>query len=281
MSDKITVIPSVRQVYSDVYGSLPTAGLTAGDFGYATDRLVLYRWDGTAWQSISIHSSAAAFGDIPTAADLPDGSLFYATDRGVVYQIKAAAWQSITIFSGSGTTAATPTAADLPDGSIYYDTDTAILYQNQSGVWVALVALFAANDPEDLTPASTAAAGTSADAAHRDHVHGMSSFVNMATGEYTGDNSNNRQITTGFRCDLVIILGTYWVATNEKMMVFIAASNSRALTNGSTTYDPIISATSADCSLHASNGFIIGGDDADYNANRTGQTYRYMAFGVT
>ena len=136
--DKVTVIPSIRQVYYSTYATLPTTGLTAGDFGYATDRLTLYRWSGSAWQAISNYSGSDVYANIPTAANLPNGSIFYATDRQVAYQVQAGAWQPITIYSGSGTNAAKPSAALFPNGSLYYETDTVSLWQVQSSAWVVI-----------------------------------------------------------------------------------------------------------------------------------------------
>lgn len=270
MADKITVIPSVRQVYYDAYASLPTSGLTVGDFGYATDRLTLYRWSGTAWQEITVHSSSGLYSAIPTAGDLPDGSLFYATDREVVYQVQSGAWQAISIYSGSGTTAATPTAADLPDGSLYHDTDTGTLYQNQSGSWVALVSLFAATNPESLTPSSSTAQGTGTTAARVDHVHGMSGFAQIASGSYTGNGTDGRNITVGFVPYLVVIhtdSGGYgtgqWIIVNTGYGIQHKTSSNHLYRSA--------------LDIDASDGFVVGDnhDEANYN----GESYKYVAIG--
>ncbi len=172
MADKVTVIPSVRQVYYDVYANLPVAGLTAGDFGYATDRLVLYRWSGTAWDAISAHFSSGLYAALPAVADLPEGSMYFATDRLVIYQVQAGpAWASITIYSASGLAANIPAAGDLPNGSIYFETDTGLFQQVQAGAWASIGTAFDATLPTALTYGGAGAVGVAAAPARRDHVH--------------------------------------------------------------------------------------------------------------
>lgn len=268
MADKITVIPSVRQVYYDAYTSLPTSGLTVGDFGYATDRLTLYRWSGSAWQEITIHSSSGLYSAIPTAADLPEGSLFYSTDRKVVYQVQSGSWIAVSIFSGSGLLADIPTAGDLPEGSIYHATDTGTLYQNQSGSWVALVSLFAATNPESLTPSSSTAQGTGTTAARVDHVHGMSGFSQIASGSYTGNGVDGRNITVGFIPDLVLI--TYVGLGNGYSWIIIGDMIGISHTISSPYHDD-----ESQMYIDTSDGFIIGDDQ--YTANNDTRTYNYIA----
>lgn len=91
----LSVIQRQTRVLSDTYSALPTSGLRPGDLAYATDRRTLYRWSGTAWEDISIYSDSGAYGDIPTAANLPDGSLYYATDTAVLWQVQSSAWAAI------------------------------------------------------------------------------------------------------------------------------------------------------------------------------------------
>lgn len=269
MADKITVIPSVRQVYYDTYANLPTAGLTAGDFGYATDRNVLYRWSSTAWEPVTTFSGAGAFGDIPTAADLPDGSLYFATDRGVVYQVQAAAWAAITIYSGSGLAAAIPAAADLPDGSIYYATDTLALQQVQGGAWAAIVNLFDATDPAALTPTSAAATGAATSAARRDHVHGMNGFPNITVGSYTGDGTASRQITLGFKPDIVFISSSEIYSGGFGGIVIIMPNKSVCIRSTGVS-------NTVDVAIHASDGFVSGSNPDDFiNVNTI--VYNYLA----
>ena len=99
---EVSTIPQTRQVYYTTYANLPTSGLKTGDLGYATDRLVFYRWSGAAWQAVTIHSSAGAAADIPSAADLPDGSLYYETDTGLTKQVESASWVVISAGAGEG-----------------------------------------------------------------------------------------------------------------------------------------------------------------------------------
>lgn len=85
----------IRKCIYTTYANFPTGGLKPGDMAYATDRLVLYRWDGAAWDAMTIHSSSGAAADIPTAADLPNGSLYYETDTTLLKQVQAGAWAVI------------------------------------------------------------------------------------------------------------------------------------------------------------------------------------------
>ena len=96
MENRLTPIMRYTRVYSTAYANLPVVGLREGDLGFATDRLVLYRWSGAAWERLTFHSSSGALADIPAAADLPNGSLYYGTDTGLLYQVQAAAWVTIT-----------------------------------------------------------------------------------------------------------------------------------------------------------------------------------------
>jgi hypothetical protein len=93
---EISIIPKTLRVFYDVFADLPTTGVKEGELGYATERRVLYTWDGTAWQPMSVGSLADVIGDRPAAADMPEGSLFYATDTGVLFQKQGAAWEVIT-----------------------------------------------------------------------------------------------------------------------------------------------------------------------------------------
>lgn len=52
---ELNTIPRIRQVYYDTYANLPTTGLKVGDLAYATDHQVLYYWDGTTWQPITVY----------------------------------------------------------------------------------------------------------------------------------------------------------------------------------------------------------------------------------
>lgn len=96
----IIAIPRTRAVYSAAYASLPTTGVKTGDLGYATDRLILYRWSGAAWVPVTIHSSSGLAAAIPSAANLPNGSLFYETDTQKTKQVQSSAWVQINDQSG-------------------------------------------------------------------------------------------------------------------------------------------------------------------------------------
>jgi hypothetical protein len=114
---EVKSIPKVRQVYYTTYAALPTIGISIGDLGYATDRLVFYRWDGAAWQPITIHSSSGTAAAIPAAANLPNGSLYYETNTTLLKQVQAGAWVSITVSVPSGAIIMwSGTIANIPSG---------------------------------------------------------------------------------------------------------------------------------------------------------------------
>jgi hypothetical protein len=79
------------------YAAFPTTGLTTGDLAWATDRKCLYRWSGTAWETIGISSRHGNYADIGDPANYPESSLYQADDTGTLYMIVTAAWQQITI----------------------------------------------------------------------------------------------------------------------------------------------------------------------------------------
>nr|BEL00727.1 hypothetical protein DMOBY_05800 [Dehalococcoides mccartyi] len=123
MVDQVTVIPTVRQVYADAYASLPTTGLNTGDMGYATDRLVLYRWNGTAWSELTVYSGSGVAADIPAAINLPAGSLYYETDTGKVKQVQGGAWVTIVNPSTGWTTVIKAADETINNSSVYQDDD--------------------------------------------------------------------------------------------------------------------------------------------------------------
>ena len=84
MADDVITIPKLRKVISTTYALLPVTGLVDGDLGFATDKLVLYRWNGVAWKAITIaypiltvaiFQSHAATGTTPNPQRVNDNSL--------------------------------------------------------------------------------------------------------------------------------------------------------------------------------------------------------------
>jgi hypothetical protein len=84
-----------RQVISTTRAAFPTTGLTLGDLAYGTDLQVLYRWNGSSWDSITISSRHGAKAAIGTASDYPESSLYQADDEGLLYMVVSAAWLQI------------------------------------------------------------------------------------------------------------------------------------------------------------------------------------------
>jgi hypothetical protein len=87
----------------------------------------------------------------------------------------------------------------------------------------------------------------------------------MLSSSYVGDDTDNRQITTGFPCRLVIVHlatgGAMWICIKDDSCIYLP--NGAAINNR------------ADVILHASDGFIV--DHVD--ANHTGVTFKYVAIG--
>lgn len=95
MATRVDNIPQTRQVFYCTYASLPITGLSVGDLGYATDREILYEWDGSAWQPITFYCGSGLAANIPSASNLPDGSLYFETDTQFLKQVQSGAWASI------------------------------------------------------------------------------------------------------------------------------------------------------------------------------------------
>jgi len=91
----LTVIPKLTQIYYDTYANLPATGVKKPALAYATDRQLLYNWDGSAWQPITKFSGSGLYADIPDAANLPNGSLYYATDTRELWQVQGGVWVDI------------------------------------------------------------------------------------------------------------------------------------------------------------------------------------------
>lgn len=90
--------------------------------------------------------------------------------------------------------------------------------------------------------------------------------VKCTLSSYVGDDSDNRQIATGFACKLVVL--TYpgaqtWICLNTSY-------STKLIDTG-----PIIDTDATDLVLHATDGFIV--DKLD--ANGSGVTYYYFAIG--
>jgi len=87
----------------------------------------------------------------------------------------------------------------------------------------------------------------------------------IATGNYTGDDATDRQITTGFKCSLVIVIN--FTGSIKGCWIAIPSITGRA----ATTID-----RTAEVSLHATDGIVVGeaGTDA---GNESGEVYYYWA----
>uniref|UniRef100_A0A6M3LDA0 Tail protein n=1 Tax=viral metagenome TaxID=1070528 RepID=A0A6M3LDA0_9ZZZZ len=90
--------------------------------------------------------------------------------------------------------------------------------------------------------------------------------ISIASSTYNGNNTNDRQIATGFKCSLVLI---YDSGGGYAWITFSTSTTIRLATGG-----PIIAYT-ADALLHATDGFLVD----QSAANATGLTYTYVAIG--
>jgi len=89
--------------------------------------------------------------------------------------------------------------------------------------------------------------------------------INIVSSTYTGNGGNDRQITTGFTCKLVLL---YHI--NTRFWICMSTSASVILTEA-----PAINLDATDLLLHATDGFVV--DASSANANL--ETYYYMALG--
>jgi len=83
----------------------------------------------------------------------------------------------------------------------------------------------------------------------------------IVTGSYVGNDSDDRQISTGFKCSKVIIIAGGW------NWIVLPGVTTYFKTGGVTTV--------TDALLHASNGFVV--DQINANGSATGGTYYYWA----
>jgi len=95
--------------------------------------------------------------------------------------------------------------------------------------------------------------------------------ANFASGSYSGNGVDDRQITTGFLCKAVFILSQATIGIDAFMVLHPSGAD-------------CIHWADTDCVddeekpyLHATDGFVLG--DAVRYANNDGTTYKYVAFG--
>ena len=89
----------------------------------------------------------------------------------------------------------------------------------------------------------------------------------MATGTYSGDTTDNRQITTGFQCSLVIIFGVG--QTGRRIIVM--PNQVCFIDDGTNPSGHVV--------LHGSDGFEVSDNTPKY-MNNNGGTYYYWAISV-
>lgn len=94
---------------------------------------------------------------------------------------------------------------------------------------------------------------------------GTSGGATVASGTYTGDGNNNRQITVGFICTLVVIIPEATQSGRSGWIVIRTAAN-----NLSITTDPSLD---TDTNLHAADGFVVDANFANVNL----AVYNYWA----
>lgn len=91
------------------------------------------------------------------------------------------------------------------------------------------------------------------------------SIRKLAIDSFAGDNGNNRQITTGFKCSMVVVIRSDGGKTALMIQsVEIDLENATLYTGGT--------------AIHATDGFIVS-QTTDL-INGSGLTYRYWAIGA-
>lgn len=110
--------------------------------------------------------------------------------------------------------------------------------------------------------------------ATKKYVDDTTPTVNIKTGSYTGNGADARQITTGFECVYVIIMGE--TASYTQVTWVVASAGNLCWRPGT---DPVNGASNAEPYLHASDGFVVG-DEAQVEANTNTKSYYYIAFGA-
>lgn len=99
----------------------------------------------------------------------------------------------------------------------------------------------------------------------------------VITGSYTGNNTNNRQITVGAEVRAVIITEGLVYGTYPGMGI-LGGYCIRATTGISASVSVVI-LSNAGLKCHASDGFIVGDDSGTvYNFNVNASVYKYVAF---
>ena len=88
----------------------------------------------------------------------------------------------------------------------------------------------------------------------------------IASGSYSGNDNQDRQITTGFKCSHIILFRDAPTSAN----CWVAIPNSTRTFTGTQDH-------SSELSIHASNGFLCGGPGSGYLGNESGETYKYWA----
>ncbi len=278
METSLTAIPKIRRVYRDTYANLPTTGVQVEDLGFATDRDIFYRWSGVAWESLTIFIGYGLAAAKPAAADLPDGCLYQETDTTKLMEVQASAWVCI-FYSGSGLAANIPAAAGMPEGVLYYETDTTILKQIQSGAWVGitenaatLIATHTAIATAHQNAPAIAASAIATHAGNANAHHTPPATRTIVSGSYAGNNAENRQITTGFKCSFVVIIGERRDGTTLYEGMALLIPNISGYADRNTV------GFEAMAYLHASNGFIVSiGSGSSEKFNYSGETYYYWA----
>lgn len=96
----------------------------------------------------------------------------------------------------------------------------------------------------------------------------------VATGNYTGNGNAARQISTGFKCGMAVIIKRVEAATTVTQTVLIAgiAMLHFKQTSGASYH----TATASYDSLHATDGFVVE-NDVNVSANINTKVYDYWA----
>ena len=99
------------------------------------------------------------------------------------------------------------------------------------------------------------------------YIPAANAAKSIAVGSYTGDDSDGRQIATGFKCSMVFIVLSH--ASYPYTCLLIPNSTVREIETGDHTL------ATAEVYLHASNGFVVG--QTTSGMNNSSYTYYWWA----
>ena len=94
----------------------------------------------------------------------------------------------------------------------------------------------------------------------------------IATGNYTGNDGNNRQIATGFKCSLAIVL-----CASNPFLCYLSIGTGIGMLLINLPYVAVYTSQVNRMLLHATDGFTADFTSGTYSPNLNNETYYYWA----